>query len=62
VDPDAAIAATKDFDAMSNAWLKASTDLDIDTLHGLLNQLGVPTNAAKVMDSGGVYEIRRIVW
>jgi hypothetical protein len=57
VDPDAAIAATKDFDAMSNAWLKASTDLDIDTLHGLLNQLGVPTNAAKVMDSGGVYDI-----
>ena len=57
VDPDAARQAMSDLDAMSNAWVKASTDLDINSIHGILNQLGVPTNAAKVFDTDGVSNI-----
>lgn len=57
VDPDAARKAMSDLDAMSNAWVKASTDLDINSIHGMLNQLDVPTNAAKVLDTDGVSNI-----
>ena len=44
--------ANKDLDVITNAWVYALTDLDMDGVYGFFNQLGIRANAPKARELG----------
>ena len=56
VDPAKAAQAQEQLDLIGTAWIKASTDLDISKVRGLMGQLGIQTNAPKALESGGAIQ------